>query len=70
MKYRVTITAYLLRGGEYTVVGLVRKGGLYLSGTAGGEVKKSDTKMRPSTAMKRNWKKVTVFPAPVSSLHL
>lgn len=41
---------------------------LYLSGTMGGAEKKPDTKIRPSVAIKRNWKKVTVFPAPLSSL--
>ena len=34
----------------------------------GGMVKKWETNTRPSTATKRNWQKVTMFPAPVSSL--
>lgn len=40
----------------------------YLMGMAGRFLPKSASKIKPSTAMNRNWEKVTMFPHPGNSL--
>lgn len=40
----------------------------FLNGTLNWTVKNLETKTSPSSAMKRNWLKVTMFPAPGSTL--
>ena len=42
----------------------------FFNGILGEALKRLDTKIKPSTATKRNWKKVTIFPAPGSSLEM
>lgn len=42
--------------------------GSYLMGMAGRFLPKSASKIKPSTAMNRNWEKVTMFPHPGNSL--